>query len=309
MFGSFIWSAKHPRIGLRTLQEPWGQGGLALPDLFKYFIAGQMVVARRWLLRDDGDAANVLEAAYRGSFESLSFLLYRGTSAMSSPTDSMGVTIRAWDRAKVLMKSQSDVWSPDTPLWFNPKLLHLNTIPDPIIWARVGIKELTHKVGGKKLLTFNQLKDRHKLPNWYFFRYLQLSHTFKSQFGSDSLDIGTSPIESLLSEENLKKPLSEVYKGLFVETPKMHNKCRDTWSALIPDFGRDDWDDMWDRTFGILVSTRDRLIQFKLLHRIYYTLAKLAGIYGTGTGECWRCACSPADFDHIFWHCQEIRKF
>lgn len=162
-----------------------------------------MVVARRWLLRDDGDAANVLEAAHLGSHESLSFLLHRGTSALSSPTDSMRVTIRTWDRAKVLMKSQTDVWSPDTPLWFNPKLPHLGTIPDPIIWARVSIKQLKHIVGGKKLLTFNQLKDRHKLPNWYFFRYLQLSHAFKSHFGSDSLDIGSSPIESLLCEENL----------------------------------------------------------------------------------------------------------
>lgn len=145
------------------------------------------------------------------------------------------------------------------------------------------------------------------MPNWYFFRYLQLSHAFKSQFGSDSLDIESSPIESLLSEENLKTPLSEVYKGLFVETPKMLNKCRDTWSAIIPDFGRDDWDDMWDHTFGTLVSAR--LIQFKLLHRIYYTPERLAGIYGTDAGECWRCAHSPADFDHIFWHCQEIREF
>lgn len=75
LFGSFLWSTTHPRISLRTLQESWGQGGLALPDLFKYFIAGQMVVARRWLLRDDGDATNVLEAAYMGSYESLFFFV------------------------------------------------------------------------------------------------------------------------------------------------------------------------------------------------------------------------------------------
>lgn len=52
-------------MGLRTLQEPYGQGGLALPDLFKYFIAGQMVFARRWLSRDSGDAATVLEDLMR----------------------------------------------------------------------------------------------------------------------------------------------------------------------------------------------------------------------------------------------------
>lgn len=244
-----------------------------------------------------------------GHMRAYSFLLHRGSSALLSPTDSMHVTIRAWDRVKVLMKSQTDVWSPDTPLWFNPKLPHLGTIPDPIIWARVGVKQLKYIVGGKKLLNFNQLKDKHGLPNWFFFRYLQLSHAFKTQFASDSLDLGSSPLESLLCEENLKKPLSEVYKGLCVETPKMLSKCRDTWSALIPDFRRDDWDDMWDHTFGTLVSARDRLIQFKLLHRIYYTPARLASIYGTDAGECWQCAHSPADFDHVFWHCQPIGVF
>lgn len=35
LFRSFLWGLGHPKVGLRTLQEPYGQGGLALPDLFK----------------------------------------------------------------------------------------------------------------------------------------------------------------------------------------------------------------------------------------------------------------------------------
>lgn len=56
----------------------------------------------------------------------------------------------------------------------------------------------------------------------------------------------------------------------------MLSKCRDTWSALIPDFRGDDWDDMWNHSFGALLLAQDRLIQFKLLHRVYYTPARMA---------------------------------
>lgn len=78
LFCSFLWCSGHPRVGLSTLQEPYGQGGLAFHCLFKYFLAGQLVIARPWLVRDDGDAATVLEAALVGSYESLCYLVHRG---------------------------------------------------------------------------------------------------------------------------------------------------------------------------------------------------------------------------------------
>lgn len=111
--------------------------------------------ARLWLARDDSDAATVLEVALMGSYESLYYLVHRGLQVPAPLTGSMRVTVRAWDRARVLMHSESETWSPDTPLWFNPRLSHFNEIPDPIIWARVGIKQLRNIVGGGRLLTFD----------------------------------------------------------------------------------------------------------------------------------------------------------
>lgn len=54
----FFWLSSHPRIAIRALQEPVGQGGLVLPDL-KY-LAGQMVFSKRRLVRDGSDAATEL---------------------------------------------------------------------------------------------------------------------------------------------------------------------------------------------------------------------------------------------------------
>lgn len=61
--------------------------------------------------------------------------------------------------------------------------------------------------------------------------------------------------------------------------------------------------------FQHLVSARDRLIQFKFLHRSYYTPARLTKIFGTVSAECWRCTFSPANASHIFWHCPHIIRY
>lgn len=71
----------------------------------------------------------------------------------------------------------------------------------------------------------------------------------------------------------------------------------------------EDWDNLWTQPFKQLVSTRDRFIQFKFLHRSYYTPARLSKIFPTASVECWRCFHSPADAEHIFWHCPHVRRF
>lgn len=78
MFGFFIWG--NPPVPELALQEAWGdKGSLGLPDLFKYYLAGQGVFAQRWLLREDMDSAMIFEAAAMGSSESMCLLVYRGS--------------------------------------------------------------------------------------------------------------------------------------------------------------------------------------------------------------------------------------
>lgn len=84
------------------LQEPEDQEGMALPNCQKYYLAGQMVFACRWLLADDGDLTNVLEGAYLVSFESLRLDLYRGTKSNLPLTLTMKATIKAWEPVEKL---------------------------------------------------------------------------------------------------------------------------------------------------------------------------------------------------------------
>lgn len=97
LFRSFIWGFASPKIRIRALQEHWGQGGSALLDLYKYFLAGQGVFLRKWLLGDDGDSATVLEAIVLSSYESLCLLSHRGSEARFPLTITMRATLKAWD--------------------------------------------------------------------------------------------------------------------------------------------------------------------------------------------------------------------
>lgn len=73
----------------------------------------------------------------------------------------------------------------------------------------------------------------------------------------------------------------------------------------------EDLDEMWDCSFLQLVSARDRLIQLKILHRIYLTPVRLHRIYFSVPADCGRCVAASVSFIHIFFsdRCPHIQTF
>lgn len=65
----------------------------------------------------------------------------------------------------------------------------------------------------------------------------------------------------------------------------------------------------WDYPMLQLSSTGDRLIQFKILHRIYFTLQRLPWIFPEQHFRCWRCSEDLATFILVFLHCPVIWSF
>lgn len=107
--------------------------------------------------------------------------------------------IRAWQQQHPVA---AHIFSPNTPLWFNPSLKQFILFPDPNVWASKGIKYLSHFCTGGVLQTFDSLKLIYSLPNTYRFRYLQLRHTFQLYF-RNPVHLTLSGLESLLREETL----------------------------------------------------------------------------------------------------------
>lgn len=198
---------------------------------------------------------------------------------------------------------------PIAPIWLNPYLSHIYKISDPYAWTKYNIELISQIVLHNYQVPLSQLSSTNNVPNYYQFCYLQLSHAFAAQFPHSSCMVVQSGLERTLRSECAQKPTFHVYAHLvFVSlTPLEGLWCR--WQRNIHALDNEDWDDIWDFPFRPLVSVRDHLVQFKIVHRAYYTPHRLHKMNAEHSSECWRCGTSPVDFSHIFWYCPEVQKY
>lgn len=116
-------------------------------------------------------------------------------------------------------------------------------------------------------------------------------------------------LEELLRDESLTKPLSTIYKALLPNVHMGLETLKAKWVADFPTLDMENWEEMWECSFSQLVSARDSLVQFKILHKVYYTPMHLHKIYLSIPTSCWRCDSPSANFIHIFWSCPQIQIF
>uniref|UniRef100_A0A803J6W9 Reverse transcriptase zinc-binding domain-containing protein n=1 Tax=Xenopus tropicalis TaxID=8364 RepID=A0A803J6W9_XENTR len=303
------WHPSTPKISIAKLQLPTQAGGLAAPNLFLYYIAAKLTTANWWAAPTLDNPATCLEAQTVGSYEELKNLLYRGCSYTPKTTPLMKEIVWAWNTALNLFPKPQNHCSELTPLWCNPKLQHLQTIPDPQLWASFQVKYIQDIVKEGKLLDFQTLKNNFNLPNRMLFRYLQLRHAVHSQFQGTTLQTTPSRIEEQAHNCPHAKALSRSYAHLALANDTLLNKLYNKWLIDIPDMNKEQWKETLDSIFDYIVASRDRLIQYKFLHRAYITPKVLAKISPSQVDECPRCHQSPADFIHMVWTCNKIASF
>lgn len=198
----------------------------------------------------------------------------------------MLTTLRAWRMGLNVGKHNQSEISPNTPLWLNPDLPHFNKLTDPQVWTKYGIKLISQVVSQASLLSFSQLSSLYNLPKHYQFRYFQLMHAFAAQFPCSTCILTQSELEKTLRSSCTEKPTSRLYAHLvYVSLPPL-DSLRSCWQRDIPVLDDDDWDDIRDFPFRSLVSIRDRLVQFKIVHRAYFTPHRLHLMNPAHSPEC-----------------------
>lgn len=265
------------------------------------------MTARWWFSQPRDNPAVTLEAAILGSYAALSNLVFRGPKAYPNLTTPMRTTIAVWQKARASFRSAGKI-SPHTPLWGNPNLPHLRTVPDPQVWATKGIMNLRHLVTGGRLMTFQELKGKYGLPNWMFFRFLQVRHAFQHQFPG-GINLESDPVEKLLSTKILVAPLSTIYFHITAARPTKLGKLFLKWKEDLPSLEEEEWETCLSSYVSSLISARDRFLQLKFLHRAYYTPRKLAVIYPDRSPACPRCGDLDASFLHMTWSCPRLRGY
>lgn len=78
------------------------------------------------------------------------------------------------------------------------------------------------------------------------------------------------PIEELFPQESLSKSLSSLYLALLSEdSPKM-GRPWDRWETDLPGLDREDWEDCLEDSIKLLISSKDKLIQVRILQSLLY---------------------------------------
>lgn len=77
----------------------------------------------------------------------------------------------------------------------------------------------------------------------------------------------------------MSKPLSSIYKTLLPNVHMGLEALKAKWVGDFPEMDTEEWEDLWESSFLQLVSARDRLVQFKITHRVYFTPMRLHKIY------------------------------
>lgn len=233
----FLWSNRPPRLNRDTLKAPYDQGGLALPNMYFYYVATQLSYAAWWIRADANNLAVVLEAALVGSYEALANLPYReGRYLIPHYTSLMAATVSVW---KTFVhpygdKDGEDKWSPYVPLWRNQKLPELASLPDFEFWPQKGLKYLTQLYQDHIFCSFEALKQNFNLPRSALFRYFQLRHAWFAQFGSGELSLECGPVESVARRVSLQKPVSAFYNTIMSYQPSPLEKSLGKWQRDIP---------------------------------------------------------------------------
>lgn len=105
------------------------------------------------------------------------------------------------------------------------------------------------------------------------------------------------------------KTFSALYGTLLItDFPKI-DRLWDQWQMDIPSLDREDWEDCLEHCPKLVISSRDKLIQTKCLHQVYFMPGRMSKMYPDRRAYCPCCHTQMGKYFHMFWECPKIQAF
>lgn len=305
--GTLLWNGGAPRIAQHKLTKGVYDGGLALPDVRLYYWASQLQVINDWIFGDRSDPAYRVDRDVMplGNCE---HLLYIKTIRKSWPVHTR-VVIQCWRAANTFLK-WARTYTGRTPLWVGDQLSEVKSLTGFRGWRLIGIEYLGDVWHGSAPRSFAYLQREYDLRDTQQFNYTRLIHAIRAHIGGN-IDIHTySPLEDrLLLDPILEKPISTIYKKLINNMPDPLIKLRAHWEREIGEMDDTDWQEAVQSPRIIAMRPRFRLVQLKILHRVYYSRTHLFDWGKAASPLCLRGCRAEGTFYHILWDCPVILEF
>lgn len=312
----FIWGYKVPRITKIHLQKPTQLGGLGLPVFKFYYWAANARALLYWQRGIPGQTFSVTDPLWL-RIETISLttsclpvLLFSKTS----PTSKLiGNNLIIKNSIRILNQIRKYLKLPDisalTPIannhFFKPSQLDRGFID----WKSKGLGCIGDLYVNYKFASFSQLQSTFNLPGSDFFRYLQVRHYVQTVIAQFINKPKPNVFDQCFSLSPSSTHLISCCVNVF-QLPVNTEYIKEAWAK---DFDEEISDEIWNESLGKIQdcsrNSRHRLIQFKVVHRLYYSKTKLSKIYNSVSPVCDRCKIKEGSLSHMFWFCPKLFNF
>uniref|UniRef100_A0A8C6WLN3 Reverse transcriptase zinc-binding domain-containing protein n=1 Tax=Neogobius melanostomus TaxID=47308 RepID=A0A8C6WLN3_9GOBI len=308
LFSSFIWKRKPPRIRKGLLQRQTSVGGLALPNLKYYYWAANLHKIS-FLIHEQ--ALNWCTMEIKSCSMSLvSMLTSKMPMRFSQSSSNLVVisTLRIWSQFCSFFKFNelshyNPIYNNHTfPPSLDPAFLH---------WKSQGLAKLNDLYIDNVFASFDELSQKYSLPKNHLFRYFQIRNFVKSNTMSFPFISPCTIVDELFEKSFRQKgALSKIYCLITNIKSECMEKIKKQWEAeLGKQLSEVDWKRALSQINGTTSCCKLNLIQFKTVHRIYFTNSRLSKMYLNVKDECNRCHMSPANMTHMFWSCPHLKNY
>ena len=313
---SFVWAYKPPRISKRHLQRPTALGGLGLPVFKQYYWAANARALTYWQKGiidhslPDGAPLWLSIEAQSLTNTSLPVLLFSMTKPLNRIVGNNFIiknSLRILNQIKRFL-SLSPV-SSYTPIAHNHFFVPGQLDNVFLTWREKGLQCIKDFYFDNSFASFTQLKIKYSLPSSHFFRYLQVRHYVQKNIPSFPI----KPKESIFYDLLLSPPDTRHLVSKFITALSPSDNTTPLKVGWANELGAAISDDMWEKSLSSIhrcsVNSRYRLIQFKILHRFYFSKTRLNKIYSSVSPLCDWCQTSEGSLSHLIWSCPVLHDY
>lgn len=173
----------------------------------------------------------------------------------------------------------------------------LPTLTVVSIWQRSGLVRLRDLYINNVFCSFSELCENVCLPKTHLFGYFRVRNWAKLNNAKFPNIPPDSMIDLILGmPSNQKGLVSKIYTLSSRLTDASLSKIRKGWEDELWTVIDDNvWDNTLVRVNNSTSCSRLNLIQFNVVHRIYFTNSRLSKIYSNVSDSCNRCHMAPAN--------------
>lgn len=181
------------------------------------------------------------------------------------------ITLRIWKQLKSTLKLRN--LSLFLPIANNPSFKSSTSDKAFAQWESLGIKKLGDPYEIGTLLSFQELQSKYNLKGSQYFRYLQIWDYMKihtqdcHSMGPDILD------ERMNRKSGSNKLISYLYNTLLNVHIPLLEIIRWAWEDKSGLISKDSWEKSLLYIHYCSLNVRHSLMQFKILHRLRYSLS------------------------------------